>query len=111
MSFTQHAACVILCACCILGCSKDEGQSQDSSGQGAGGVTGKLLEPDPGKLQQDRSQWAMTPGNYASTRFSALDEINAGNVARLRVAWTFSTGMVAGHEAAPLVVGSTMYLV
>ena len=53
----------------------------------------------------------MAPGDYANTRFSRLDEITAANVSRMKVAWTFSTGMVAGHEAAPLVVGSTMYLV
>jgi PQQ-dependent dehydrogenase (methanol/ethanol family) len=53
----------------------------------------------------------MPARDYASTRFSGLDEIQTGNVGRLRVAWTFSTGVNAGHEAAPLVAGSTMYLV
>ena len=55
-------------------------------------------------------QW-LTPGkDYASTRFSGLDQINAGNVSRLQVAFTFSTGTTRGNEAAPLVVGSTMYV-
>ena len=45
------------------------------------------------------------------TRFSGLDQINTENVRNLKPAWTFSTGMVRGHEAAPLVVGSTMYVV
>lgn len=53
----------------------------------------------------------MPAKNYASTRFSGLGEIHTGNVTDLRVAWTFSTGVERGHEAAPLVVGSTMYLV
>lgn len=53
----------------------------------------------------------MAAKDYASTRYSGLNEINTGNAGRLRVAWTFSTGVTAGHEAAPLVVGSTMYLV
>jgi len=52
----------------------------------------------------------MASGDYAGTRFSPLDEINAGNAGSLKVAWTFSTGMVSGHEAAPLVVSGTMYL-
>jgi lanthanide-dependent methanol dehydrogenase len=56
-------------------------------------------------------QWLMPAKNYASTRFSGLDEINASNVANLKVAWTFSTGVNRGHEAAPLVVGDTMYVV
>src|SRR5881394_882441 len=43
-------------------------------------------------LQNDDGQWVMPAKNYASTRFSALNQINAGNVKNLRVAWTFSTG-------------------
>jgi PQQ-dependent dehydrogenase (methanol/ethanol family) len=61
--------------------------------------------------QQEDGQWLMPAKNYASTRFSGLGQINAGNVRNLRPAWTFSTGNVRGHEAAPLVVGGTMYVV
>ncbi|WP_336487987.1 methanol/ethanol family PQQ-dependent dehydrogenase [Methylobacterium nigriterrae] len=46
----------------------------------------------------------------ANTRYSALDQIDAGNVGRLKVAWTFSTGVLRGHEGAPLVVGHVMYV-
>jgi PQQ-dependent dehydrogenase (methanol/ethanol family) len=53
----------------------------------------------------------MAAKDYASTRFSSLNEINTSSVNRLHVAWTFSTGVTAGHEAAPLVVNNTMYLV
>ncbi len=61
--------------------------------------------------QVDDGQWIMPAKNYASTRFSTLTQINAGNVNQLRLAWTFSTGLTRGHEAAPLVVGNTMYVV
>lgn len=53
----------------------------------------------------------MASKNYASTRFSSLDQINTGNVGSLKMAWTFSTGLTRGHEAAPLVVNHTMYVV
>ncbi|GJE39603.1 PQQ-dependent dehydrogenase (methanol/ethanol family) [Methylobacterium persicinum] len=46
----------------------------------------------------------------ANTRFSPLTQIDAGNVSRLKVAWTFSTGVLRGHEGAPIVVGSVMYV-
>jgi PQQ-dependent dehydrogenase (methanol/ethanol family) len=59
----------------------------------------------------DDGQWTMPARNYASTRFSGLNEINTGNVSGLKLAWTFSTGVLKGHEAAPLVVGDTMYVV
>ena len=55
--------------------------------------------------------WTMAALNYASTRYSPLNEINAGNVARLKVEFTFSTGVNRGQEAAPIVADNTMYIV
>ena len=46
--------------------------------------------------------------DYANTRYSDLDRIDAGNVGRLKVAWTFSTGVLRGHEGAPIVIGHLM---
>lgn len=56
-------------------------------------------------------EWHRPARDFASTRFTPLDQIDAHNVARLRVAWTFSDGEKGGHEGAPLVVDGTMYLV
>ncbi len=56
-------------------------------------------------------QWTMPAKDYASTRFSGLDEIRVDNAKDLKVAWTFSTGVDRGQEAAPIVVGDTMYVV
>jgi lanthanide-dependent methanol dehydrogenase len=53
----------------------------------------------------------MPPKNDASTRYSGLDQINTPNVTQLQSAWTFSTGVLRGHEAAPLVINPTMYIV
>ncbi|WP_017999005.1 methanol/ethanol family PQQ-dependent dehydrogenase [Paracoccus sp. N5] len=55
-------------------------------------------------------QWAIQTGDYANTRYSTLDKINKDNVKDLRVAWTFSTGVLRGHEGAPLVIGDVMYV-
>jgi len=63
------------------------------------------------KIDEEDGQWQMPAKNYASNRFSGLSEINSGNVRNLKVAWTFSTGVLRGHEAAPLVVNNTMYVV
>jgi alcohol dehydrogenase (cytochrome c) len=52
----------------------------------------------------------MPAKNFASTRYSDLNEINTDNVKNLQVAFTFSTGVNRGQEAAPLVVGGTMYV-
>jgi alcohol dehydrogenase (cytochrome c)/methanol dehydrogenase (cytochrome c) subunit 1 len=62
------------------------------------------------KLQNDDKQWALPGKNYSSTRYSTLNQITTANVKQLRPAWQFSTGALRGHEGAPLVIGSTMYL-
>ncbi len=61
-------------------------------------------------LSNDANNWAMPTGDYANTRYSKLDQINASNVGSLKVAWTFSTGVLRGHEGNPLVIGNTMYV-
>jgi glucose dehydrogenase len=59
----------------------------------------------------DDGTWQMPAKNYESTRYSQLNQINAGNVRNLKAAWTFSTGVNRGQEAAPIVVGTTMYII
>ena len=52
------------------------------------------------------------PGrDYANSRYSTLAQITSRNAGALKVAWTFSTGVLRGHEGQPLVVDNTMYLV
>ncbi len=56
-------------------------------------------------------QWTMPGKDYAVTRFSALATITPANAPRLVPVWTFSTGVLGGHEGQPLVVDNTMYVV
>ncbi|WP_072390602.1 methanol/ethanol family PQQ-dependent dehydrogenase [Hyphomicrobium sp. CS1GBMeth3] len=62
------------------------------------------------KLSEDPNNWAQQNGDYAHTRFSKLDQINVSNVKDLKVAWTFSTGVLRGHEGSPIVIGDTIYI-
>ncbi len=59
----------------------------------------------------DDGQWLMPAKDYAATRYSRLNDITARNATHLHPVWTFSTGVLAGHEGQPLVVGDTMYVV
>ena len=61
-------------------------------------------------LSSDAKNWAMPTGDYANTRFSKLNQINKDNVKDLQVKWTFSTGVLRGHEGGPLVIGDVMYI-
>jgi alcohol dehydrogenase (cytochrome c)/methanol dehydrogenase (cytochrome c) subunit 1 len=62
------------------------------------------------KLQNDDKQWVMARKNYSATGYSTLNQITTANVKQLKQAWSFSTGALRGHEGAPLVVGSNMYV-
>jgi alcohol dehydrogenase (cytochrome c) len=66
--------------------------------------------PELMQLMSNPDNWAVWGGNYSGQRYSELDEINTQNVGDLRVAWTFSTGVLRGHEGGPLVVGDTLYV-
>ena len=61
-------------------------------------------------LASNPANWAMPTGDYANTRYSKLNQINSDNVEDLKVAWTFSTGVLRGHEGGPLIIGDTMFL-
>jgi len=62
------------------------------------------------RMQQNPNDWVMPTGNYENQRYSKLNQINAGNVGKLQVAWAFSTGVLRGHEGSPLVIGDVMYV-
>ncbi len=62
------------------------------------------------KLQTDANQWVMPTGDYANHRYSTLEQINATNVSKLHPIWSFSTGVLRGHEGGPLVIGNVMYV-
>jgi PQQ-dependent dehydrogenase (methanol/ethanol family) len=62
------------------------------------------------KMSQNPKDWVMPTGNYANHRYSQLKQITAANVGKLQVAWTFSTGVLRGHEGGPLIIGDLMYV-
>jgi PQQ-dependent dehydrogenase (methanol/ethanol family) len=80
-----------------------------------GDITGLVPKANaqaaPPAASQEDGQWPMPAKDYANTRYSGLADITTENVKQLRPAWTFSTGVNRGQEAAPLVVNDTMYLV
>ncbi len=67
-------------------------------------VTGSRLEhPEP-------ENWLVHRGNYAGWGYSPLEQINASNVEKLTLAWSFATGLADAHESTPMVNGSYMFV-
>lgn len=62
------------------------------------------------KLQNDPANWVMPAGNYNNQRYSSLHQINKKNINELNMAWSFSTGVLRGHEGNSLVIGDTLYI-
>jgi alcohol dehydrogenase (cytochrome c) len=80
----------------------------------AAGVTGARLA----NARAEPQNWLTYYGAYDAQRYSALDQINTGNVGSLKPAWVFQTGVIGliatpaiyGFEAAPIVVDGVMFV-
>ena len=69
-----------------------------------------VANPDVEKNIANSKNWAMQAGDMFNQRYSKLNQITKSNVGKMQVAWTFSTGVLRGHEGSPLVVDGKMYL-
>jgi PQQ-dependent dehydrogenase (methanol/ethanol family) len=102
LSFSQESAKRLLFGCALaFVCSPGTVFAEDRP---------ELAKPPTAAAPADDAQWTVPAKNYANTRYSELDEINTSNVGSLKAAFTFSTGVNRGQEAAPIAVGGTMYV-
>ncbi|HVE79263.1 MAG TPA: methanol/ethanol family PQQ-dependent dehydrogenase [Gemmatimonadaceae bacterium] len=118
MRLARGAFSRVLAALALAACTREKGSD---AGGGAGASAAASGVPVVGapvvgaRIAVPRAgpagEWAMPAGDYASSRFSELAQITPANARELRAAWTFSTGVLRGHEGQPLVVANTMYLV
>jgi alcohol dehydrogenase (cytochrome c) len=60
--------------------------------------------------EREPGNWLTYSGNYAAQRHSPLDQIHAGNVAKLKPVWVYQATAVAPVETTPLVVDGVMYI-
>ena len=73
-------------------------------------MSGALANDELLKWEKDPNQWVMPTRTYDNQRYSELKQITAENVKNLHPVWSFSTGVLRGHEGAPLVIGDVMYV-
>src|SRR5438105_9278460 len=107
MSFNKSLVAVALFA---FAC-KMPPEARQASGASKEPAAGTATIPAFATVANEDGQWLAVQKDYANTRFSGLSEINLSNVDKLKAVSTMSTGVLAGHEATPLVVGDSMYLV
>jgi len=90
--FTRFSSWAVLAGMLAVGASAASAQQQ-------------LIE-----ASKNPGQWVMPGRTYDLQRHSTLKQITTANVKDLQVAWTFSTGVLRGHEGNPLVIGHVMYV-
>jgi len=59
---------------------------------------------------QTGATWGVYGGDNANTRYSTLNQINATNVGRLKVAWALQLGSLRSQESTPILVGDLLYV-
>ena len=101
---TRTASAYAIAACVLIVLTSGVGSQTiaASDGSTAAANSGWTIGAD--------KDWAQPTGDYANTRYSSLSQINSENVKTLAPIWTFSTGVLRGHEGAPLVIGDIMYV-
>jgi PQQ-dependent dehydrogenase (methanol/ethanol family) len=62
------------------------------------------------KADKNASNFLLTNGNYAQTRFYPAKQIDRDNVKNLHVAWIFQTDVKESLETSPIVVDGVMYV-
>src|SRR3954447_7263737 len=63
----------------------------------------RLENPEPGN-------WMLYRRTYDGQGYSPLEQINSSNLKNLTPMWTFSTGVIEGHEAPPIVNNGVMFV-
>jgi lanthanide-dependent methanol dehydrogenase len=117
---TYGALCGLALSLSAIGCGKatarevaeQHGGTHDTTLTSAPvGGANSISFPPGNDAVVGSGEWT-TPGrDLGLTRYSPMTDINASNVQNLKVATTFSTSVLHGHEGQPLVVGQTMYVV
>jgi glucose dehydrogenase len=72
-------------------------------------VDASTSSADSATTRLQSKDWPVYGGQLANDHYSALTQINRGNVSKLKVAWTFDTAEQGGMQTSPLVLGGVLY--
>ena len=105
-----HRALALGAALCLAAAGAAAQQGSKGSPEHIKAATGKVDGAFIRANTAKTSDWPSYGLDYAETRFSKLDQINAGNVKDLGLAWSYNLESTRGVEATPLVVDGIMYV-
>jgi alcohol dehydrogenase (cytochrome c)/quinohemoprotein ethanol dehydrogenase len=117
--FTRVGAAVVV-ALALAGCNRSEQQAPAAASSPPPPSTAAATSPRLTVAEVDGAaiaaadshpgDWLSTGRTYSEQRYSPLAAINADNVARLGLAWSFDLDSNRGQEATPIVVDGVMYV-
>lgn len=99
MALKQWLFACLLASTCLVPVAVSAGPIENYSPVTAD----RLKNPEPGN-------WMLYRRTYDGQGYSPLDQINTTNVKGLVPVWTFSTGVIEGHEAPPIVNNGAMFV-
>jgi alcohol dehydrogenase (cytochrome c)/quinohemoprotein ethanol dehydrogenase len=91
-------------AMALAGCGTADQQAQVRVELATSGVTDAMIAAPP------KEEWLSYGRDYSEQRFSPLDQVNAGNVGQLGLAWFADLETARGQEATPLMHNGVLYV-
>src|SRR5246500_388021 len=110
LSVSRVAIAILAAICCGTNTSAEEASGQALSPERIRSITSAIDGNAIIANAKATKDWLSYGLDYSETRFSKLNEINAGNVKNLGLKWTYNLESVRGVEATPLVVDGIMYV-
>jgi alcohol dehydrogenase (cytochrome c) len=83
---------------------------QDAKSASGSATISPVTQDQLNKADKSASNFLLTNGNYAQTRFYPAKQIDRDNVKNLHVAWIFQTDVKESLETSPIVVDGVMYV-
>jgi len=102
-----------ICAAAIVAAGMANAQQEVKNAASSMSATAEVTPVSQDQLNaaaKDGSNFLLTNGNYAQTRFYPNDQINRNNVAHLHPAWIFTTEVKESLETSPIIVNGVMYV-
>jgi quinoprotein glucose dehydrogenase len=119
VAYTLAATCAVVFGAAFALAFVPHGVTQAAAGDAPASTAHAKAAPTAQRgavpeTSSTRADWPTYGGNYAAQRYSALTQIDRGNVTRLKRAWVYRTGDLPkerwGAETTPLAVGGWLYL-